>query len=260
MFNMLGQIGSSLISGGFQLGAEKANFKHQKELADQQNQFNLDMWKMNNEYNSPQAQMQRLKDAGLNPMLMYGQGTTGNSSSPPSQVTPNAPHYGKAAQELAKAFNLEAIKTAIAERKKKEAEAKDAGVNATRNERELFAEETLGNKYVFDYKRGMFVERPKDAANVVSVVHPSAFYVNRFLSNNYRQNSFIPLRNEYQGYINNMANYDAKYYPVSYWVNQGGHVVKSIGEVTSWFNPSRYLMPLKRGGQFIAPNGKVYNY
>lgn len=46
-------------------------------------------WNMVNEYNSPQAQMQRFKDADLNPNLIYGQGTdaapvrqTQQSSSP----------------------------------------------------------------------------------------------------------------------------------------------------------------------------------
>lgn len=41
-------------------------------------------WNMQNEYNSPKAQMQRLKDAGLNPNLIYGgstQGATGQAGS-----------------------------------------------------------------------------------------------------------------------------------------------------------------------------------
>ena len=33
-------------------------------------------------------QMQRLKEAGLNPNLMYGQGTTGNASSPQRAPVP----------------------------------------------------------------------------------------------------------------------------------------------------------------------------
>jgi hypothetical protein len=48
---------------------------------------NVDMWKMQNEYNTPEAQMQRFKDAGLNPHLMYGQGTAGNASGAPSMET-----------------------------------------------------------------------------------------------------------------------------------------------------------------------------
>lgn len=37
-------------------------------------------WNRQNEYNSPAAQMLRLSAAGLNPNLMYGQGTTGNAA------------------------------------------------------------------------------------------------------------------------------------------------------------------------------------
>lgn len=36
-----------------------------------------------NQYNSPEQQMQRLKNAGLNPNLMYGQGNTGNQQQAP---------------------------------------------------------------------------------------------------------------------------------------------------------------------------------
>lgn len=45
---------------------------------------NYKMWELNNQYNSPAEQMQRFKDAGLNPNLMYGQGSNGNSSAPAS--------------------------------------------------------------------------------------------------------------------------------------------------------------------------------
>lgn len=41
---------------------------------------NLAYWHMQNEYNSPAAQMQRLKDAGLNPHLVYGNGATATSN------------------------------------------------------------------------------------------------------------------------------------------------------------------------------------
>lgn len=41
----------------------------------QQNQMQWDMWNAQNAYNTPAAQMQRLKDAGLNPMLVYNSGS-----------------------------------------------------------------------------------------------------------------------------------------------------------------------------------------
>lgn len=64
-----------------------------KELADLQYQYNLDMWNRQNEYNSPVQQMQRLKEAGLNPNLMYGQGSTGNASSAPQYDAPQLQAY-----------------------------------------------------------------------------------------------------------------------------------------------------------------------
>lgn len=49
-------------------------------------------WNMQNEYNSPQAQMQRLKDAGLNPNLVYGNGATAMSSQQPRQSDMKSVH------------------------------------------------------------------------------------------------------------------------------------------------------------------------
>lgn len=39
----------------------------------QQQAFELEMWKLKNEYDSPESQMKRYQDAGLNPNLIYGQ-------------------------------------------------------------------------------------------------------------------------------------------------------------------------------------------
>lgn len=60
-------------------------------------------WNMQNAYNSPEQQMQRLKDAGLNPNLVYGDGNAGATSN--SQVrqsdtgnwNPSTPDYGSIA-------------------------------------------------------------------------------------------------------------------------------------------------------------------
>lgn len=51
-----------------------------KELAQYQYSKDLEMWNRGNAYNAPAAQMSRLKDAGLNPNLVYGSGVTGNTS------------------------------------------------------------------------------------------------------------------------------------------------------------------------------------
>lgn len=40
---------------------------------------NIRFWQMQNEYNTPEMQMQRFRAAGLNPNLIYGQGDNGNA-------------------------------------------------------------------------------------------------------------------------------------------------------------------------------------
>ena len=69
-----------------------------EEMQQQQNKWNLEQWHRNNAYNHPAAQMQRLKAAGLNPDLLYGQnagGAMGNSSSPAqgTQPIPKQPFF-----------------------------------------------------------------------------------------------------------------------------------------------------------------------
>lgn len=60
--------------------------KAEAELAYQRS---IDMWNMQNQYNTPQAQMQRFLDAGLNPHLIYGQGNPGNAGTPPNYSPPD---------------------------------------------------------------------------------------------------------------------------------------------------------------------------
>ena len=49
--------------------------------------FAIDMWNKQNEYNLPTNQMQRLRDAGINPHLAYSQGQPMNTSNAPASPT-----------------------------------------------------------------------------------------------------------------------------------------------------------------------------
>nr|QPB07381.1 MAG: DNA pilot protein [Microvirus sp.] len=71
------------------LETTRLNNQAQMELAKYQNDYNTQMWDKQNKYNSPTAQMQRLKEAGLNPALMYTQGTTGQASAPQPAAVPD---------------------------------------------------------------------------------------------------------------------------------------------------------------------------
>lgn len=72
------------------LGTRQTN-KMNLKISREANAYNTDMWNLQNAYNDPSAQMERLKKAGLNPNLMYGNGASvsvGNASSPQPMVTP----------------------------------------------------------------------------------------------------------------------------------------------------------------------------
>lgn len=66
---------------------------YERQFADQ-----VDFWNMQNVYNSPVQQMARLKEAGLNPRLIYGQSSGGASGTaglmrPPSPTKPEFQNF-----------------------------------------------------------------------------------------------------------------------------------------------------------------------
>jgi hypothetical protein len=73
------QIANTGINAMAQSNLNKKTQRWNEKIMGIQRQQSLEDWTMQNKYNSPQAQMQRLKDAGLNPNLIYG--TVDNSSS-----------------------------------------------------------------------------------------------------------------------------------------------------------------------------------
>lgn len=99
-------IGSSLIAGfgsllnsGIGMAAQRNANIQNMQLAKYQNNWqtaenekayarSVEMWNMQNQYNSPTAQMSRLRQAGLNPNLVYGSGVTGNSAGSAPQYQP----------------------------------------------------------------------------------------------------------------------------------------------------------------------------
>ncbi|UPW40790.1 DNA pilot protein [Sigmofec virus UA08Rod_6926] len=84
----VGSVFSGLLGNKANRDSNRANIEAQRianegnmELAEYSFNRNLDMWRMNNEYNTPSAQMARLRAAGLNPNLVYGNGSVvGNTS------------------------------------------------------------------------------------------------------------------------------------------------------------------------------------
>jgi histone H3/H4 len=55
------------------------NNQYNEGLWNKQNQYNEGLWNKQNQYDSPASQMQRFKEAGLNPNLIYGQSNGGGT-------------------------------------------------------------------------------------------------------------------------------------------------------------------------------------
>lgn len=59
-------------------------------LAKQQNEWNIEQWNRENAYNDPSAQIERLRNAGLNPDMMYGGQVSGNVAASSPSMTAGA--------------------------------------------------------------------------------------------------------------------------------------------------------------------------
>lgn len=76
-------VGSSLLDiAGSSVMANSANAKN-KRSQERANWYNIYNWQLQNEYNLPENQVQRLLDANLNPALLYGSGGSNLSSASP---------------------------------------------------------------------------------------------------------------------------------------------------------------------------------
>lgn len=73
------------------LALMQKQYDYSLALQNEQNAWSESMWNKNNEYNSPSAQVQRLKAAGLNPNLAYGSlsGNVASQASAPSRNMPS---------------------------------------------------------------------------------------------------------------------------------------------------------------------------
>lgn len=153
---MMGLASSALQVAG-NITSSTFSYNKTKELARFQNDMNIENWKMQNEYNLPVNQMLRFNDAGLNPNLIYGQGTNGNSSAVPSPSLSN-PNFKNpfAGVEFAKAFEETKALQLDNERKKlinHEEFVRAYEAEQRKNAIQLFIDDKLG----VAEKQGMYV-------------------------------------------------------------------------------------------------------
>ena len=108
---------------------------YQKELMNKQFNSQLQMWNLQNEYNSPAAQMQRLEDAGLNPALVYGNGNALTPASSMNAPGGSAPSNGGPQVSPARSRLLESYMMSI------QGDSYRAGIQRTNEEIEVLREQ-----------------------------------------------------------------------------------------------------------------------
>lgn len=87
---------TSILDPVAQMVTNIGNRRFTEKMYNRQRQDALSDWQMQNEYNSPKAQMQRYSEAGLNPNLIYGQMSNSPTvrSSDYKQYNAQAPQFG----------------------------------------------------------------------------------------------------------------------------------------------------------------------
>lgn len=131
--------GGSFLGGILGFGSQQSANEQNMEIAKYNWEQQKLMWREQNEYNKPSSQMARLKEAGLNPNLIYGNGSaaTGNSTSTPTPSVPrvepltNGSFLASAGQQIADQMRVD--KLADAEIRNKDSLSK---YNDTKNSHE----------------------------------------------------------------------------------------------------------------------------
>lgn len=85
--------GGGIIQGALGMIGAARERKFQREMTQNQYSHDIQMWNKQNEYNSPANQKQRMKEAGLNPALMYGNAPQNVSTTLPKHGSSETPTY-----------------------------------------------------------------------------------------------------------------------------------------------------------------------
>ena len=194
---VLGSLLGGIFGSSSQNSANRTNLKiaqmnneFNERMMQKQMDYNTDMWNKQNEYNTASAQVQRLKEAGLNPYLMMSNGSqigSASSVNSPSLASasgnPNIQAYDPS-NSIASGVN--AIGGAIANYiSMKKAESEISKMNF---ENKLLEQQIISMSKDNEYKSLMNVEMLRGFK--FDNYQKSAEYENQLWSNRYQQETF----------------------------------------------------------------------
>lgn len=107
-------------------------------------------WNMQNAYNDPAAQMERLKNAGLNPHLVYGKGADAQSQSAPRGSSAPTPTFN------APRMNLDTTSLALMAL---QAQQLKANISRTEAETEAIRSRTVGTEFQNELNRAIGIDQ-----------------------------------------------------------------------------------------------------
>lgn len=195
-----------------------------KELAEYAYSKDLEMWERQNLYNSPQAQMERLGQAGINPVLAFGKDIGGNTSGQMPKYQAPRVDYG------AKPFNMLGILSAFQDFTMKNAQIdlvneQTRVANETANLRDIegrSANRYFQNRswYMHD-KRAREAERMLTETSPVHLLHDDSYY-----------SAMAREQLQAQQLRNDMMRKDLEYY---LWNNVGSKIGSIVGSLSRAF-------------------------
>lgn len=145
----MAQLGSAAIQTAGSILNSTFGYKSTKELAQYQNEMNRQNWELQNEYNLPKNQIQRLKDAGINPVLAYHNAADASNAGPMQPAQVGKP-FSLDMQTLGNALNQ--VFGALIQRKQLESLDKDITSKEIKNRSDAIKLKTDALNYIFGYE------------------------------------------------------------------------------------------------------------
>jgi hypothetical protein len=252
--NILGNV----ISGLFQnRNVDKTNAANM-QLAELANQHNIENWNMMNAYNTPAAQMQRLKDAGLNPFSAAASVTGGNAAAMAAYQAPKVDYNSR--QSVA-AATFAGLSQAIAqyqdirhrqlenrnEETKAEILQEDLETKTMKNEKEGFWRQYYQNMASSGYQSMLDKEnlggvRAMEAKKMYDLNWTQG-YAKRQLDAKLRAASdlheSVKAREDFlkdmREFEKSQAQYEQDHQDTTFWVNTGSKILNSIFSIWNPF-------------------------
>lgn len=132
-----------IATGIYNASQARANRNFQREMYQRQYEDSIKFWQMQNQYSLPSAQVQRLKDANLNPLLYYSGGQIGQPVTPPD--VPSQPSGAQASAAFRNPLEMAQYALLDAQRENIDANTRRTNVETDKASLDLrFGNDTYG--------------------------------------------------------------------------------------------------------------------